>query len=71
MKRLIDSLMGAVRRFGVFDFAVFKLALLGAGILLGAYFSSFFLTWSTIVWAVVAVLFITLFFRLAGCMKKK
>lgn len=55
MKRLIDSLMGAVRRFGVFDFAVFKLALLGAGVLLGAYFSSFFLTWSTIVWAGSAV----------------
>lgn len=70
MMEFIEKLMEAVRRFGVFDFAVFKLSMLFVGILLGAYFSTFFMTWSGIVWVVAAVLLVTLVVRLVMCMRK-
>lgn len=52
MASFVKKLVDAAHRFTAFDFAVFKLTLLSAGILLGAYFSPFFLQNITVVWIV-------------------
>ena len=55
MKNLIEKLMDKVKRFSILDFAIFKITLLSAGVLLGTYFSSFFLSIIGLVWIVFAV----------------
>lgn len=52
MSNIIKKLMNAARYFTVADFTIFKLYLLSAGILLGAYFSSFFLNCITLFWII-------------------
>jgi len=55
MKNLIEKLMDKARRFSIFDYAIFKITLFSAGVLLGTYFSSFFLSNIGLVWIVFAV----------------
>ncbi|MFR9650017.1 MAG: hypothetical protein SNJ33_04065 [Rikenellaceae bacterium] len=52
MKNLIDRMMGAVKHFTPFDFAIFKLAIFSAGILVGAYFIHFWAKNISVVWGV-------------------
>lgn len=52
MANVIKKLIDAAHRFTGYDFAVFKLTLLAAGILLGAYFSRFFMANISVVWVV-------------------
>ena len=55
MGNLIKNLVEAARRFTGADFAVFKICLLSIGILLGSYFSYFFLQYTLIVWVVAVI----------------
>jgi len=55
MKNLIDKLMNKAKNFCILDYAVFKVTLLSAGILLGTYLSSFFLNTIWLVWIIFAV----------------
>lgn len=55
MKTLIDRLLNAARKYTVWDFGFFKILLLSAGILLGAYFHEFFDGWIAVVWAVFVI----------------
>ena len=58
MKKLIDYLMCQVRKWSVWDFGVFKITLALIGIILGSYFSAFFMNYIGIVWALFAIGFI-------------
>ncbi len=55
MKKLIRNLLTAARRYGILDFAVFKLALLLIGIVLGMYLHEFFFGLRWLVWILAAV----------------
>ncbi len=52
MNNVIKNLVNAARHFTATDFGVFKICLLAIGILLGSYFSLFFLKYITLVWII-------------------
>ncbi len=66
-------MMKAVRKFTALDFAIFKICLCAIGVLLGAYFSAFFLKHICIVWIIAVVCYVILMIRLIriGCNCKK
>lgn len=66
MANVFKKLVDAAHRFTAYDFTIFKLTLLSAGILLGAYFSRFFLENITIVWIVGLLCWVVLMWRLLG-----
>ncbi len=61
---IITKLRNAASRFSVTDFAVFKICLIVIGVLLGAYFSAFFMRHIAVVWIVAAVTYIAIMIRL-------
>ncbi len=72
MRKFINHLMICVRHYTAADFAVFKIYLISAGILLGAYFNSFFLNHINIIWAIaIAGLIILLIQTIRYCRKTK
>lgn len=54
-KSVVAKLLDAARRFSAFDFAAFKICLLAFGVLLGAYFSEFFLAHIVYVWVLAII----------------
>ena len=48
--KFLDKLMQGARMYSVFDFGMLKLALVFAGILIGAYFANFFVEYIVVVW---------------------
>lgn len=64
--------MNAARKFTAADFAVFKICLLTIGILLGTYFSSFFIEYITIIWIIAAIAYAILMIQVIRyCRKSK
>lgn len=63
MKKIIDSLMNSAKKYTVFDFAVLKITLVFLGIILGAYFSKFFLSYILIIWVIFIVLYIIIMYK--------
>lgn len=63
MKSLVDKAMQAVKSFNVWDYGYFKLCLLSLGIILGAYFSPFFLNNIIAVWIIFIVTDIWLIYK--------
>ena len=55
MKNLIQKLMDKARNFSALDFALFKITLLSAGILIGTYLSSFIMPVIWFVWVVFVI----------------
>lgn len=70
MGNLIKNLIESAHHFTGADFAVFKICLLAIGILLGSYFSSFFLQYSVIIWIVAVITFVALVIQTARYYKK-
>lgn len=58
MKKLINSVLKSARNYSLFDFACLKIYLVFAGILLGSYFSNYFLSNILVVWVICIVTFI-------------
>ena len=52
MKDFINKMIKSAHHFTVTDFAAFKLCLLSIGILLGSYFTHFFMQYTLIIWVV-------------------
>lgn len=69
----LKNLMNSVRKFTVVDFGIFKTYLVAVGVLLGAYFSAFFLKHICIVWTVAVVSLIFMLIQLIryGCSCRK
>ncbi len=55
MKRFIENMQRAANGFTVVDYAFFKIYILFVGVLLGAYFASFWIAYINIAW-IVAIL---------------
>ena len=62
MKNMIAKLMDKARNFSILDYAIFKTVLLSAGILIGAYFSSFIMGVIWLVWIILAASYSYLFY---------
>jgi len=67
---LIKRSLDAAHRFTAWDYAFFKICLLALGIIFGAYFSSFFLKYISIVWIVFAVTWVILIIQVIRYFKK-
>lgn len=62
MKKLIELAMGSVKRFNMWDFAIFKLCLFALGIIFGVYFTIFFLNNILIIWTIFIITYIWLMY---------
>ena len=63
MRRFIESAMRATKKYTVFDFGILKITLVSFGILLGAYFSEFFLRHTVTLWIVFLVTYIFIWYK--------
>lgn len=63
MKDLINTLLDRAKNYNIWDFSALKLALVTVGILLGAYFSEFFLNNIRIVWIIFVVTYLFIMYK--------
>ena len=70
MGNVIKNLIEAARHFTGSEFAVFKICLLSIGILLGSYFSSFFMEYTSMVWVVGVITLVCLINQTIGHYKR-
>ncbi|MDK2821937.1 MAG: hypothetical protein PWP31_1902 [Clostridia bacterium] len=63
MKTFIQRVLKATSNYSVIDFACLKITLVFLGILLGAYFSKFFLNHTVFLWAVFIVSYLWIMYR--------
>jgi small multidrug resistance family-3 protein len=55
VKEFISSMLDASRRYNVLDYTFLKLSLMAMGIILGVYFTEFFVRFIPAVWAVAVI----------------
>jgi len=55
VKEFISSMLDASRRYNLLDYTFFKLSLMAMGIILGVYFTEFFVRFISAVWAVAVI----------------
>lgn len=70
MENLIKRLVNAAHQFSAVDFAVFKICLVAIGVLLGAYFSAFFLRYIPVVWFIAVIAWLILMVQVVMYLKK-
>lgn len=63
MKNLINDLMQRTKRYNLWDFSALKITLVSFGIILGAYFSKFFLDKISIVWVIFGVTYLFILYK--------
>lgn len=70
MVKLVNLLLSSARRFTAGDFAVLKLLMCCAGIIVGMYFAEFFLGYKAFVWGAAAVLWAVMLVRVVVLARK-
>lgn len=63
MKELVNKTLNAAKKYNAWDYAWFKLTLCSLGVLLGAYFSQFFLKYISIVWAIFIIAYVWIMYK--------
>lgn len=63
MKELINQVLKSARNYTVWDYGILKTSLISLGILLGTYFSQFFIKNILWVWIVYLISFIFILFK--------
>ena len=63
MKKLINRVLDSTKNYNVFDFGILKITLISAGILLGAYFSKFFLSNIALVWIIFIISYVIIMYK--------
>lgn len=63
MKSLLDKLLGATKKYTILDYSCLKLSLISLGILIGTYFSNFFLNYTSLLWIIFIVSYIGIIYR--------
>jgi len=63
MRELINKVLNSARNYSVWDFGLLKICMMSIGILLGVYFSNFFLTNILFVWIVCIVTLIYIMYK--------
>ena len=62
MKKFIDSVMKATKKYTTWDFALLKICLVAIGILFGVYFIGVFEKYINLVWAAAIISYIWIMF---------
>jgi hypothetical protein len=63
MEKLINSALNAAKKYTVWDYGCLKITLISFGILLGAYFSKFFLSYILLFWIIFIASFVWIIYR--------
>ena len=63
MKKLIEKLLNAARKYNVWDYGWLKICLFSLGIIFGAYFNAFFLKYITLIWIIFIVSYVWLLYK--------
>jgi putative Mn2+ efflux pump MntP len=63
MKKLINRLLNAAKKYNAWDYALFKITLCSFGVLLGTYFSQFFLKYMPIVWVIFIIAYVWIMYK--------
>lgn len=63
MEKLITRTLAAARNYTIWDYGFLKIALISAGILLGSYFSQFFLENLYVLWSVFIVSYVWIIYK--------
>jgi hypothetical protein len=63
VKNLIEGVLSAARKYNVWDYAWFKTCLVALGILLGVYFSEFFLRYISLVWLIAIISYVWIIYK--------
>jgi len=63
MKKLINRALNSTKNYTVFDFGILKITLVSVGILLGAYFSKFFLSNILLVWIIFIISYVVIMYK--------
>ena len=63
MSTFIQQALKAAGKYTVMDYGFLKITLLSLGILIGAYFADFFISFTSFLWAVFIVSFLWIMYR--------
>jgi small multidrug resistance family-3 protein len=63
MKKLIAKILDAAKKYNVWDYAWLKITLCSFGILLGAYFSRFFLKYILVIWGIFIISYVWIMYK--------
>lgn len=63
MRKLIKKALNSVKEYSAWDFGILKVSLICLGILLGAYFSDFFLSKIVFVWILYMATFALILYK--------
>ena len=63
MSAFIKRLLKAARMYTVMDYAFLKITLVSFGILLGSYFSRFFLNYTFLLWVIFIISYLWVMYR--------
>ncbi len=63
MSKFIEQVMSSVREYSFWDYMWFKTGLISFGIILGSYFSAFFLDYIFVVWMLFLITTIFIIYR--------
>lgn len=63
MKRLIDRMLQAARQYNLWDYGCLKIALFTLGIIFGAYFSKFFLSFISVIWILFIITYVWIIYK--------
>jgi len=63
MSSFIQRALKATKKYTIVDFACLKIALIALGMLLGAYFADFFLSYAALLWLIYLAAFGWIIYR--------
>ncbi|AOR22737.1 hypothetical protein [Clostridium taeniosporum] len=63
MKKLVNKLLGAAKKYTVLDYGFLKITLISLGILVGTYFSNFFSNYTSLLWIIFIISYIWIIYR--------
>jgi hypothetical protein len=64
MNSFLNRLLNAAKKFTLWDYGFFKIVLVSLGILLGTYFSKFFLSYTSLLWIIFIASYILVLYRI-------
>mgnify|MGYP000876367172 FL=1 len=63
MKNLVNKLLSTTKKYTVLDYSFLKITLISLGILIGTYFSNFFLNYTSLLWIIFLISYIFIIYR--------
>ena len=58
MKNLVNKLLSTTKKYTVLDYSFLKITFISLGILIGTYFSNFFLNYTSLLWIIFLISYI-------------